>query len=287
MLAPLAWTAAVILFRKSSAASGFAINFFKNALAVVLLSLTMLGAGIAVPADRSLTDWVRLIASGVLGLAVADTLIFEGLRRIGAARLAIVDTAYAPFVVMLSLAVLGERPDILFMLGAATVVLGVVLANWPEAKLVGHTKADPLGLVLCLLGVAGTAVGVVIAKPVLEHSSLIEVTWTRLVAGLAVQLLWVGARREWSGVLVVLRPSPLWKTLLPGAFIGTYISLLLWLGGFKWADASVAAVLNQMATVYMLVAARIFLGESLRPRQVVGGVLAAAGAIWVAIVPRL
>ena len=56
---------------------------------------------------------------------------------------------------------------------------------------------------------------------------------------------------------------------------------MLWLGGFKWGQAAVASVLNQMATVYMLVLARVFLGERLRKRQVVGAIVAAGGALWI------
>jgi drug/metabolite transporter (DMT)-like permease len=40
-------------------------------------------------------------------------------------------------------------------------------------------------------------------------------------------------------------------------------------------------VLNQMATVYMLVLARVFLGERLRRRQVAGALVAAGGALWI------
>ena len=57
--------------------------------------------------------------------------------------------------------------------------------------------------------------------------------------------------------------------------------MMLWLGGYKWADASVAAVLNQMATVYMMLLAWLVLGERLAPRQVLGGLLAAGGALWI------
>jgi len=86
-----------------------------------------------------------------------------------------------------------------------------------------------------------------------------------------------------SEAMVAFRPGPLWRTLVPAAFVGTYLSLLFWLGGFKWADASVAAVLNQMATVYLLLFARFVLKEQLRPRQVAGSLLAASGALWIVL----
>jgi drug/metabolite transporter (DMT)-like permease len=57
--------------------------------------------------------------------------------------------------------------------------------------------------------------------------------------------------------------------------------MLLWLGGFKYADASLASILNQMAAVFVLILARIFLGEKLGTRKSFGAVCALAGAIVV------
>lgn len=282
LLAPLCWSIAVILYRKSAGVAPLAMNLFKNTFALGLLSLTLVAAGIPIPFDRSALDWLRLIASGVLGLGVADTLLFEGLQRVGAARVAVVDTIYAPLMVTLSWLVLGEQLGGYFLVGAVAVVIGVALATIERPG----AAAPPglwVGTFYVLGGIVGTAMGVLLSKPVLEGSNLIEVTWTRLLFGTASMLVFVGARREWSSATEAFRPSPVWRTLVPGAFIGTYLSLVLWLGGFKWANASVASVLNQVATVYILVLARVVLGETLRTAQVVGGSLAALGALWIVL----
>jgi drug/metabolite transporter (DMT)-like permease len=266
LLAPLCWSVAVILYRQSGAVSPVSMNLFKNVFALVLLGLTLLAAGIVLPADRSWLDWGRLTLSGILGLSVADTLLFEGLKRVGAARVAVVDTTYAPMMITLSWLFLGETPGPWFLVGAAAVVAGVALATIERGR-PAEGRDYWIGT-LCVFGaIVGTAAGVLLSKPVLEHSSLLEVTFTRLVAGTVGLLLFIGVRGE--------------CTLVPGAFIGTYLSLVLWLGGFKWADASVAAVLNQIATVYILVLARVVLGERLRRRQVLGGGLAVVGATWI------
>jgi drug/metabolite transporter (DMT)-like permease len=282
LLAPLCWSVAVILYRKSEGVAPLSMNLFKNTLALVLLSLTLLAAGVPIPLDRSLADWLRLIASGVLGLGVADTLLFEGLRRVGAARVAVVDTIYAPLMITLSWLVLGDQLGGYFLFGAAAVVAGVALATIERP---GGT-APPghwVGTFYVVGGIVGTAAGVLLSKPVLEASNLIEVTWTRLLFGNLSMLVFVAARGDWASAGEAFRPGPVWRTLIPGAFIGTYLSLVLWLGGFKWANASVAAVLNQVATVYILVLARFVLGETLRPAQVAGGSLAALGALWIVL----
>jgi drug/metabolite transporter (DMT)-like permease len=278
--APACWAVALVLYRRAGATvSPASMNLFKNLLAIVLLSVTGLVMGVRVPLDRPPADWARLVVSGVLGLALADTLVFEGLRRIGAARLAVVDTVYAPLVVFLSWVFLDEQLSSLFLVGAAAVVGGIAIANIEVGAVRG--PAAPGGVLYAFTGICCTALGVVVTRPVLVHESLVEVTWTRLVVGVLGQVVWLTVRREWPSVTAVFRPSPVWRTLVPAAIVGTYLSLLLWLGGFKWADASVAAVLNQMGTIYLLVLARVFLGEGLRPRQVLGALLAAAGVVFI------
>ena len=344
LLAPLAWSFAVIFYKRASGLPPMSMNLFKNSIAIVLLLLTMLAFGLGVPAERSTLDWARLVGSGVIGLAVGDTLLFAGLARIGAARLAVVDTFYAPLVVFMAWAFLGESLGGAFLGGASLVIAGIALANvrfsWggglhppqrppraapqtrfarpgPRSAPASHDAGDAAGaslhrsealaqpadpseasaheadsardaellkgVLLSLAAITCTCIGVVLAKPALASGNLVEITCTRLVAGTVAQLLWTAARGSWaeSGEAFVRRE--LWRHLVPGALVGTYLSLLLWLGGFKWGNASVAAVLNQMATVYMLVLARVLLGETLRPAQVAGGLLAASGALWIVL----
>ncbi|MBA2320059.1 MAG: DMT family transporter [Deltaproteobacteria bacterium] len=285
LIAPMCWSVAIILYRRSSAhADPGAMTLFKNGFAVVLLTLTLLAAGIPIPSDRSPGDWSRLIVSGILGLAIADTLLFEALRRVGAGRLAIVDTVYAPLVVFLSWMFLGEQLTPIFLVGGAAVVAGVTFANLekPSAADIADRRAIGIGIAFGLAAIAGTAVGVVLARPVLQASNLIEVTWTRLTAGVLAQIAWLILNGRRGEILAAYRPAPVWRTLVPAAFVGTYLSLIFWLGGFKWAEASVAAVLNQMATVYIVVLAWFVLGEPISGRRVIGGIVAVAGA-WLVV----
>ncbi len=282
LLAPLAWSVAVILFKQSDGAPALSLNLFKNVAGVGLLGLTMLVLGIGIPLDRSLSDWVRLGTSGLIGLALADTLLFEGLRRVGAARLAVVDTIYAPLLVFLAWAVLGEPISRSFLIGALAVVVGVTIATVQRGVFAGIEGRDrAIGMLYCLGAIGGTAVGIVIAKPALAASNLVELTCTRLLFGLAGQTAWITLARQWPVARVAFRPQPLWRSLIPAAILGPYVSLLLWLGGFKWAPASLAAMLNQMATVYILVLARVVLKERLSGRQVAGATIAAGGAVWI------
>jgi len=63
--------------------------------------------------------------------------------------------------------------------------------------------------------------------------------------------------------------------------MGTYVSMMLWLAGYKYTKASIAPVLNEMAAVFMIALAAFFLHDRLKPAQLAGSVVAVAGVILV------
>jgi drug/metabolite transporter (DMT)-like permease len=280
VVAAFVWAVAVILFKRSDSAPPMGMNLFKNLVAIALLSLTMAALGIGFDTSRSAEDWARLTVSGLLGIALGDTLLFEALRRLGAGRMAVIDCTYAPLVVMQSVLFLGEPVTSALALGGALVVGGVLLAT---ATRVSEPVAGGMRSVLIgATAILAMASGIVLAKPAIERGSLIEVTLIRLLAGTGAQLIWLWWFKAQRGAFAVLRPQRVWRTLLPASFLGTYFSMLLWLGSNKYANASVAAVLNQTSTVFIQLLARLVLRESISYRKGMGAALAIGGALVVA-----
>ena len=66
--------------------------------------------------------------------------------------------------------------------------------------------------------------------------------------------------------------------------MGTYLSVILWLAGYKYTIAGRAAIYNQLSTVLIVVWARIFLKDPIDKRKLVGVGLAITGAIIVSAV---
>lgn len=284
LAAAMTWAVSLILFKQSEAVSPLAMNLFKNTVASALLLVTLLVSGGSLLVAHSGEDWARIVVSGVFGIAICDVLIFMALRRLGAGLLAVVDCCYAPVIVLFSLLVLGEQPGGLsFALGALLVVGGVLLATTERLPQLegdppprGHGRAA--GVVMGVVGIVFMALGVVIVKPVLEGSGLVEITLLRLLAGLVVQFVWATLVPSQREALAVFRTRSVWKTLLPASVLGSYVAMLFWLGGFKWADASVASVLNQLSAVFTMVLAWVFLGERLSGRRALGALAAVVGA---------
>ena len=277
LCAALVWAFSVVLFKRSESISPQGLNLFKNVVAIVLLLATMPIIGSWFDWQRSAEDWWRLALSGVLGIAVADTLFFMALRRLGAGRLAVVECVYAPVIVVMSVLMLDEKVGGGFVLGAVLVVGGVLLSNRGTPREDAESSELTYGAFLGVIAIVCMAFGVVVAKPALERGGLVELSLIRLVAGVIAQVLWIAFVSRERGILDVFKPGAVWRWLMPASVLGSYIAMLLWLGGFKWADASVAALLNQMSTIFTIILAWLILKEPMTSEKWWGAVTAVCG----------
>ena len=281
----LAWAVAVVLFRVSGRSiHPVGLNLGKNVLGLVLIvpTLLLLGEPLAPAVPASATG--LLLLSGVLGIAVSDTLFFNALNRLGASLTAIVDCFYSPFVIALSFLLLGERLTLVQLAGAALVVSAILTVS-KEGKIEKLAPKDlAAGIAYGIAAMFFTALGIVMVKPVLDEVSVFWATLVRMAGGTAALALLLPALKTRRAVVAPLFDRRNWKALVPAAFFGSYLSLILWTGGMKYAKASVAAVLSQLNTIFIVVIAAIFLRERLTGWKALAVVLAFVGA-WLAANP--
>jgi drug/metabolite transporter (DMT)-like permease len=278
----LAWAVAVILFKKSGESlAPVPLNLFKNALGLVLMLLTLLVWSPAWPGIPPLAVAVAFF-SGFLGIGLGDTLYFRALNAVGASRMAVAQTLYSPFVIVLSALYLAERLSLLQCAGVALVLGGILLVNRVPA---GHLDSRALrrGLLEAAASVLVMAAGVVIAKPLLERYDFLWVVTLRIVGGVLGMLIFMPPARDFARIRAAFSGVRHWPHVIAGSVVGTYISMLLWLAGYKYTQASVAAVLNEMAAIFILALAALFLGDRLRPAQLAGSAVAVAGVLLVVL----
>jgi drug/metabolite transporter (DMT)-like permease len=276
---------AVILFRRAGeTASPLALNLFKNAAGLVLLALTMLATGTPfVPAGTPWQDWAVLAGSGVAGIALADTLFFASLNRLGAGRTAVVDCLYSPLVILCAFVYLGE-PVGPAVAGAAALIGGAIfVGTWDPAAAGGATGREAvLGVAYGAVSMVLMSAAIVAAKPVLGRVDPLWATTLRMAGAFPVLAAQALLPRHRGEVRRALAPGPHWRSMVPGTLVGAYFALVLWVLGFKYASAGAAGVLNQTSTLLVLLLATVFLKEKLTPRRLVAVALGFAGGALVA-----
>jgi drug/metabolite transporter (DMT)-like permease len=281
----LVWAVAVILFKKSGESlAPVPLNLFKNLVGLALMLVTVLVmSGTAWP-DIPPEAVLLAFLSGFLGIGLGDTLYFRALNAIGASRMAVAQTLYSPFVIVLSGLFLAERLGPLQLVGVGAVLGGIYLVHDVPGGAAGvDVRRVRQGLPVAALSVLLMAVGIVIAKPLLERYDFLWMVTLRIVGGTLGLLLFAAAQRNVATVFAAFRSVRHWPAVIVGSILGTYVSMLLWLAGYKYTQASIAAVLNETTAVFMLALAAIFLGDRLKPVQWAGSAVAVAGVFCVVL----
>jgi drug/metabolite transporter (DMT)-like permease len=274
------WAFAIILFRRvGDALPPFELNLFKNMLGLLLVLPTLaLIEGLQLAAF-SLDEIGITLLSGFLGIAVADTWYLRALSLMGASRTGIVASLLSPFVILLSVLFLGESLQGWQLAGFALVMSGILLVTWRQNR--REVDAAHLGKGV-LYGVGAMfmmAVGIVMVKGILETRPFLWTTGLRLVGGVAGMLIYMALRGRFETVKQrFMQPLP-WRLIIPAGFLGAYVSMMMWLAGYKLISASEASVLNETANAWIVLLAWLMLGESIGPRKVAGILLTSAGVV--------
>lgn len=307
----LAWAVGAILFRRiGERASPSAMNLAKSLMGIVLLGVAVAVTGVS-PIDRE-SLW-RLAASGVLGIAVGDTLFFAALVRLEPRTTLLLASVGHVFAVLLSVLLLGERPTGLAWVGIALVIGGVgwVLQAGAEVPQEGASGAGAAGLegagkaagkgaagleaagkgaagrwpservigILCGVGSAlATSSSLLLAKTgVGGDVSTLEAAWVRLAAGVVAVGLVSAARGHLRADLGVLRLPGLVRELGVAVIVVMFGGFWLSLVSLRYADASVATALAATEPVFVLPLAKWWLGERVTIAAVVAACVVVIG----------
>lgn len=272
------WALAVVLFRRSGESlPAFELNLFKNVLATGLMVPTILVVdGWSWP-GYSGAEWLIVMISGIVGIAVADTWYLRALNLMGASRTGVTASLYSPFVIVLSILFLGEVLIWWQYFGFVLVLAGILLVTWRQNRRDVSLRAIRLGVGFGTGAVLMMAVGIVMVKPVLETQSFMWTMGVRLAAGTVGMLLFLQATRGWQRAWLHYRSAQPWLVIVVGSLLGSYLSMMLWLAGYKLTQASIASVLNETAAAFIVLFAWLFLDEEMNWRRLTGIGLTFAG----------
>ncbi len=123
------------------------------------------------------------------------------------------------------------------------------------------------------------AVGVVMIKEILETRSFMWTVQMRMIGGIAGMLIYVAVRGRFRLIMQRYRQPLPWGLIVTASFLGSYLSMMMWLYSYKLIPASVSSVLNQSTNAWMVLLAWLVLHEYVGMRKIYGLLLTTAGVL--------
>ena len=282
IITALCWSSAVILFDVSSKKmDSFQLNVLKNFVGVFGFILTIIILSVPIPIF-SQHEIIILFFSGVIGVAIADLLFLDSLRRIGSGLSAVVATIYSPSIFIIAYLLFGEIVRFQTYIGGILVITGIIIATYKLPQIVKNNDLY-IGIIFGVFAQIFTAYSVLLVVPIMENNPIIYIALIRFSIGLIVTAAVLVYRSGIYGLFYTLKEGLGNTTILIAAILGTYLSVIFWLAGFKYTLAGRAAIYNQLSTILIIIMAVLFLKETMNVKKWIGITLSIIGAILVSM----
>jgi drug/metabolite transporter (DMT)-like permease len=304
LAAACCWTVSTLLWRRlPNALSPGRLNLLKNLLALGFLLPLVLGQPWQLP-PRGL---LLLLASGVVGIALGDSLFFAALRRLGSRRTLTIDAAGPALTTLVGVVLLQEWPGPSQLLGIALITLAVALVARGAAP-AGQAPAGQAlaglasgagavrGVGLALAGLVCGSLGAVLSRSALLSGTIspLQSASLRLAAAsvvlLPLLLRWrprpaAAARRSRAEPAAVAAPMALgsWPLLLLATLLGTSAGIVLQQAALAGLPGGLAVALLSTAPVMALPLAWWLEGDRPGWRGLAAGLAALAGVTLVVL----
>jgi drug/metabolite transporter (DMT)-like permease len=253
-----------------------AFTFLRYTLAAIALLGILRWSEGAVRLPRP--DTVRILLLGGFGFGLYQMLWTLGLESIPAGDSALIIASTPVLVAVLAVLIGADTLTPLKFAGATLSVLGVVvvIAGGVGISLTGSGVGNALTLAAATCWASYTA----FATPVLRrHSPLVLTTWATIGGTLVLvplgmaQLLAPGALDDmWAGRLVPVALAIFYSGVLSAALANIIV-----FNGVRLLGPTRIITLQSFVPAMAVVFAFVFLGEPIRPPQVVGGAIIVLG----------
>jgi drug/metabolite transporter (DMT)-like permease len=274
------WSLCSIAFTAAAKRIGpLQVNLYRLPMAIILIAVTYT----FVFDDRniSLQSALWLVVSGVIGLAIGDTFLFQAFVMIGSRLSMLLLSLTPPMTAILAYFFLGEIVSSIGIFGILMTIAGVswVVAERTSDSFGRKVRVSWKGIFFAVMAAVSQAVGLILAKKGLipEMNPLLAALIRILSAGV---ILWPFALlmgKVKSPRSLFSNDNTALKMVIAGAILGPFLGVTLSLISVKYTDTGVAATLMSIVPVLMIPLVLVLEKEHPSWRAVLGAAIAVGG----------
>ncbi len=270
------WALGTVLLKKIERNfSPVLFNIIKSIIVLFCFGILLL---IVRPRPITFESVLFLAIAGILTNTFGDTIYISALKRLSPKIVVILSNLIPVFTVFLALVILRERPSHIAWLGIILTIFGITWVMWVKSFEQRKESSDFIsGIKLGCLSIFFYSSSIIISKIALFTVSSLQAGFFRNLFGFLGLCCW-GAKtiqsEDWRGTLTDYKlMKQFFIVSFFSAVLGTWFCLL----GLKFADASIATVLNSTSPLFVLPLSSFFLKESISFHSIFGAIISVIG----------
>ena len=295
LLVAVMWTFTALFAEVASKRMGtLVLNVWRMLLTILLLGIVLWWTcGKPWPQYASTDVWKWFLASGFMGFVFGDYCLFNAYIVMGSRFGQLFMTLASPFAAIAAWFMMGETMSLLALLGMIVTLsgIGISIMGKDDAG-ARHLKLPRKGILLGIGAGMGQGIGLVLSKQGLMHyaaeipaeatdvAAIMPFTGTQIRAimgliGFGATLLFLGKWRNMLRFFTDVRgAAAAMGAILLGPFFGVSLSLM----AVGMTNTGVAQTLMSLTPILILWPSRMMFGTKVSMQEVVGAVIAVAGA---------
>ena len=291
LLASILWSITVILIKPiSKNISPFLINPIKNTIGLILFFLLFLIFGIPFWYNSLYTyEYFIVLVSGSLGMVLGDTIFIYALNKIGANRVAIVDSFSPVVIYFYSIILLSIGLTFIQIIGFLITIMGLLILAYEKDYEDIDYKTKQFGILLVLGAMACTGLGVVFLKQVLNRIQEpgldgiklnLWITAFRLIPGVILSWIIFLFQKNRYQLLQPLKNIHNYRPLIIASITGPFLALGFWILGYAFIDQpAIASIIGQTSVIFIVLLSGLFLKEKLTNLRIISTIFVFLGVI--------
>jgi len=278
LVSAASWAIGSILFKRiGETVTPFGMTLSKGAVSSLLLGAVLCVTGYGNVPNGALG---LLLVSGILGIAVGDTLFFAALQDLGPVGLIVFFMAGQILTALLAILFLGEMPGSGAWTGIGVVLAGIAMVLLTQISRDESRRPTRLrGVLLGFFSMLAMSLSLIIAKQALDSVSTMTATFLRMAAGTLGMILFgmlTSRVREWLNPFSDMKMITVFVlSVCVVTFGGFWLSLV----AIKHVEIAIANALSAAEPLFVIPLAVVFLKERVTLMEIAGAVLTVVGVI--------
>jgi drug/metabolite transporter (DMT)-like permease len=283
--AAISWAVAPILYRKAllniKPISANIVRCASNAVVLVLILLAFGKAGAL--ASLPMEVVVAIVASGVVGLGIGDTLYMIGLNSVGVARAVPLAATYPLFSLVWATFLLGQPVTATAVLGAFVILLGIWLLSRDKGKNSAETKSKLafIGIIVSLAtavtwSISITLMNVAVTIPTVNTLDANYAVVTARIAAMALFMLALSPVLDKNHGFLKIKRSTLIELCI-GGLVANALGWLLMNYSFLNILEAQAVPISSTTPLFSTIAGFALFHEKITVNNILGATVVVAG----------